>query len=78
MTEEKNQTELEKLENGNGEVFQIIGSNCKTLHLKGEESGQDIKIKVTDIFKGIENKTIKMKPKPIPIVKIDGRKRKVN
>jgi len=76
MTESKEENILDKLDKSNGEIFQIIGTVGEILHLKGETTGQDLKISAVDIFRGIEKGIIKLKHKPIPVVKIDGRKRK--
>lgn len=72
-TIKNNITELEK---SDGELFQIIKTKGEILHLKGEDTGQDITVSMTELFRSLEKGKIKLRKKPIPIIKIDGRKRK--
>ena len=65
---------LNELNKGKAEAFQIIETEGDTLHLKGESTGQDISISVVDVFKGVESGTVKLRRKPMPVIKIDGRK----
>lgn len=75
--ETKNREGLEELNRGTGEKFQIIGSVGENLHLKGEDTGRDIDISMKELFKGIDEGSVKLRKIPKPVPKIDGRKRKI-
>ena len=69
----KKRNALELLKSEADETFQIIETNGEVLKLKGDITGRDIKITMSEIFKGIDNKEIRLRR--IPDIKKDGRRR---